>query len=109
MLASQPVLHDRCIKRHGMCYHVCGMMHIKDPFMLIKKELLMKWQQWFPLSLCIIAARILLYTPSPNRQNSIYYSLFLHQLWSTGWIEKQLNRSTMKDQFNGRKEGNVFI
>ena len=25
----QPVLHDWCNKRHGMCYSVCGMMHIK--------------------------------------------------------------------------------
>ena len=25
----QPVLHDRCNKGCGMCYPVCGMMHIK--------------------------------------------------------------------------------
>ena len=25
----QPVLHDWCKKGHGMCYPVCGMMHIK--------------------------------------------------------------------------------
>ena len=27
----QPVLHDWCNKGHGMCYHVCGMVHIKEP------------------------------------------------------------------------------
>ena len=25
----QPVLHDWCNKGHGMCYPVCGMMHIR--------------------------------------------------------------------------------
>ena len=29
----QPVLHDRC-----MCYPVCGMMHIKEPLLLIGKS-----------------------------------------------------------------------
>ena len=24
----QPVLHDWCIKGRGLCYSVCGMMHI---------------------------------------------------------------------------------
>ena len=31
----QPVLHDWCNKGH-MCYHVCGVMHIKDPLLLIR-------------------------------------------------------------------------
>ena len=26
---SEPVLHDWCNKGRGMCYHVCGIMHIK--------------------------------------------------------------------------------
>ena len=26
----QPVLHDWCSKGSGMCYPVCGMMHIKE-------------------------------------------------------------------------------
>ena len=26
----QPVLHDWCNKDRGMCYPVCGMVHIKD-------------------------------------------------------------------------------
>ena len=29
----QPVLHDWCNKGRGMCYH--GMMHIKEPLLLI--------------------------------------------------------------------------
>ena len=28
----QPVLHDWCNKGCGMCYPVCGKMHIKEPF-----------------------------------------------------------------------------
>ena len=27
----QPVLHDWCNKGRGMCYPVCGMVHIKEP------------------------------------------------------------------------------
>ena len=34
----QPVLHDWCNKSRGMCYPVCGMMHIKEPLLLIGKS-----------------------------------------------------------------------
>ena len=30
----QPVLHDRCNKGRGMCYPVCGMIHVKEPLLL---------------------------------------------------------------------------
>ena len=31
----QPVLHDWCNKYRGMCYPVCGVIHIKEPLLLI--------------------------------------------------------------------------
>ena len=31
----QPVIHDWCNKGRGMCYSVCGMMHIKEHLLLI--------------------------------------------------------------------------
>ena len=35
----QPVLHDWCTKGRGMCYRVCGMVHIKEePLLLIEKS-----------------------------------------------------------------------
>ena len=34
----QPVLHDWCNKGCGMHYPVCGMMHIKEPLLLIEKS-----------------------------------------------------------------------
>ena len=34
----QPVLHNWCNKGCGMCYPVCGMVHIKDPLLLIGKS-----------------------------------------------------------------------
>ena len=34
----QPVLHDWCNKGRGMCHPVCGMMHIKEPLLLIGKS-----------------------------------------------------------------------
>ena len=34
----QPVLHYWCNKGRGMCYPVCGMVHIKEPLLLIDKS-----------------------------------------------------------------------
>ena len=34
----QPVLHDWCTKGRGMYYPVCGMVHIKEPLLLIGKS-----------------------------------------------------------------------
>ena len=36
--SSEPVLHDWCNKGRGMCYPVCGMVHIKEPLLLIGKS-----------------------------------------------------------------------
>ena len=33
----QPVLNDWCNTGHGMCYPVCGMVHIKKTLLLIRK------------------------------------------------------------------------
>ena len=46
----QPVLHDWCNKRRGMCYPVCGMVHIKEPLLLIDKSSLCG-DSGFPFSL----------------------------------------------------------
>ena len=32
------ILHDWCNKGRDMCYHVCGMMYIKEPLLLIGKS-----------------------------------------------------------------------
>ena len=46
----QPVLHNWCNKGHGMYYPVCGMVHIKEPLLLIGKNSLCGGSG-FPLSL----------------------------------------------------------
>ena len=46
----QPVLHDWCNKGRGMCYPVCGMVHIKEPLLLIDKSSLCGGSR-FPFSL----------------------------------------------------------
>ena len=33
-----PVLHYWYNKDHGMCYPVCGILHIKEPLLFIGKE-----------------------------------------------------------------------
>ena len=55
----QPVLHDWCNKGYGMCYPVCGMVHIKEPLLLIGKSSLcggsgfpFSLSEWF-LTICL--------------------------------------------------------
>ena len=38
ILSFQLVLHDWYNKGRGMCYPVCGMVHIKEPLLLIGKS-----------------------------------------------------------------------
>ena len=37
-VSFRPALHDWCNKGCDMCYPVCGMVHIKDPVLLIEKH-----------------------------------------------------------------------
>ena len=46
----QPVIHDWCNKGRGMCYPVSGMVHIKEPLLLIGKSSLCGGNR-FPFSL----------------------------------------------------------
>ena len=46
------VLHDWCNKGCGMCYPVCGMVHIKEPLLLIGKSRPCGGSR-FPLSLSV--------------------------------------------------------
>ena len=46
----QPMLHDWCNKGSGMRYSVCGMVHIKEPLLLIVKSNLCG-SSGFPFSL----------------------------------------------------------
>ena len=46
----QLVLHDFSNKSHSMYYPICGMMHIKEPLLIIEKSSLCGGSG-FPLSL----------------------------------------------------------
>ena len=35
----QPVIHDWCNNGRGMCYPVCGMVHINNPLLVIEKTI----------------------------------------------------------------------
>ena len=37
-VSFQPVLHDWCNKDRGMCYPVCGMVHIKNLLLIGKNS-----------------------------------------------------------------------
>ena len=47
----QPVLHDWCNKGLGMCYPVYGIVHIKEPLLLIEKRSTCSGGSRIPLSL----------------------------------------------------------
>ena len=49
----QPVLRDWCNKGRGMCYPVCGMVHIKEPVLLIGKRSPCGGSG-FPLTICVV-------------------------------------------------------
>ena len=49
----QPVIHDWCNKGRGMCCPVCGMVHIKEPLLLIGKSIPCGGCG-FPLWLCVV-------------------------------------------------------
>ena len=44
------LLHDWFNNGHGMCYPVCGMVHIKEPLLLIEKSSPCSGGSGFPLS-----------------------------------------------------------
>ena len=46
----QTVLHDWCNKGRGLCYHLCGVVHIKEPLLLIGKSSPCSGRSGFPLS-----------------------------------------------------------
>ena len=48
----QPVLHDWCNKGRGMCYPVCGMVHIKEPLLLIGSGFPFSLSEW-SLTICL--------------------------------------------------------
>ena len=43
-------LHDWCNKGRGMCYSVCGMVHVKEPLLLIGKSSPCRGGSGFPFS-----------------------------------------------------------
>ena len=69
----QPVLHDWCNKGRGMCYPVCGMVHIKEPLLLIGNSSPCGGSG-FPLSLSEWSFTICL-TPYNRKQNVLRASL----------------------------------
>ena len=66
-------LHDWCNKGCGMCYPVCGMVHIKEPLLLIDKSSLCGGIG-FPFSLSEWSLTICL-TPYNRRWNVLSASL----------------------------------
>ena len=76
----QPVLHDWCNKGRGMYYPVCGMMHIKEPLLLIGKSssrgcsrFLLLLSEW-SFSICHI-------TVNKNVLSALLNKIFACRLW----------------------------
>ena len=75
----QPVLHDWYNKGRGMCYPVCGMMHIKEPLLLIGKSSPCGGSG-FPLSLS--GGVVCFIRPRPARVPSKFLSFFFSFFFS---------------------------
>ena len=73
---SSLVLHDWCNKGSGMCYPVCGMVHIKEPLLLIGKSS-MCGGSGYPFSLTEWYLTICL-TPYNRKYNVLSASLNKH-------------------------------
>ena len=48
------VLHDWCNKGHGMCYPVCGILHIKELLLLIRKSSPCGGSGFPSLTICVV-------------------------------------------------------
>ena len=105
----QPVLHDWCNKGCDMCYPVCGMVHIKEPLLLIDKSSLCGGSG-FPFSLSEWSLTICL-TPYNRRLNVLSASLNKTFL-SLSLVSSVIVFATSENSqsYNGKgKEGNVFF
>ena len=49
----KPVLHDWCNKGRGMCYPFCGMIHIKEPLLLIGGSVFPLWLSQWSFTICL--------------------------------------------------------
>ena len=78
----QPVLHNWCNKGRGMCYTVCGMVHIKEPLLLIDKSSLCAGNR-FPFSLSQWSLTICLmpYNRRSNVLSAMLNITFLSWIW----------------------------
>ena len=78
----QPVLHDWCNKGRGVCYPVCGMMHIKEPLLLIGKSSPCGGSG-FPLSLSEWSFTI---CPTPyNHKYNLPIKMFISCIIACSW------------------------
>ena len=82
----QPVLQDWYNKGHGMCYPICGMVHIKEPLLIIGKSspcsdsgFLLSPAEW-SITIC----------PTPYNRNQMCMSVRL-------WCDGSSDRSFMVD------------
>ena len=66
VVGRSPLPVDWCNKGRGMCYAVCGMVHIKEPLLLIDKSNNLCGGSVFPFSLSELSLTICL-TPYNRR------------------------------------------
>ena len=89
-ISFKPVLHDWCNKGRCMCYPVCGMVHIKEPLLLIGKSSPCGGSG-FPLSLSEWSFTI---CPMPyNRERGLLDGWMDGWMdgWTDGWMDGRMN------------------
>ena len=82
--------HDWCNKGRGMCYPVCGMVHIKEPLLLIGKSSLCGGSG-FPVSLS-------------EWSLTICQTPYIHRLLNTFYLRLYGVRHMVKDHSESERE-----
>ena len=92
----QPVLYEWCNKDRGMYYPVCGMMHIKEPLLLIGKSS-QCGGSGFPLSLSEWSSTM---CPTPYNRNKNVLSASLNKIFPPFPLKYFSFQPVLHDRFN---------
>ena len=87
----QPLLHNWFNKSCGMCYPVCGMVHIKEPLLLIRKIADLAVAVGFPSYLN---------GPLPYKCIECFVPSFRAGIYGVGFFVLNVSLSRMSDDFS---------
>ena len=97
-------LSECCNKVHGMCYPVCGVVHIEDPLLLVGKSSPCSGHSRFPLSLSQWSFTICP-TPYNHIENKTFPSFLITVKGYTGILAVGVVRCSINSFKKGTEAG----